>query len=86
MSNTYSLHLLEKLHLSKLVYFNKDFNEVYSWFGGHEIKIFNYIGEEIGHSTIINNKTKADYQLTDNIEEKDVQLSIDAIVRSLYNG
>ena len=49
MRKIYSLELLRKLHLSRYTYFNEEYDEVYAWYGGNEIKIFDYTGTEIGH-------------------------------------
>tara|TARA_R100001163_G_scaffold728_16_gene1250 strand:+ start:13549 stop:13815 length:267 start_codon:yes stop_codon:yes gene_type:complete len=83
MRKIYSLELLRKLHLSRYIYFNEEHQEVYAWFGGNEIKIFDFIGEEIGHANIIK-KDGTEYTVTDVIIERDVQVSIDNIVNSCF--
>jgi hypothetical protein len=86
MRNTFSLELLKKLHLARYVYLNEQFNEIYVWFGGHSIKIFEFTGEEVGEATIINEQTKTEYKLSDEINFRDVTISIDSIVRELFTG
>ncbi|HAT67688.1 MAG TPA: hypothetical protein DCS66_24330 [Flavobacteriaceae bacterium] len=85
MRKIYSLELLRKLHLARYVYFNEEYDEVYAWYGGNEIKIYEYTGEEVGHSNIIKNGTGEQYLQTDVITERDVHLSIDSIVVSLFD-
>lgn len=84
MRKIYSLELLRKLHLSRYTYYNEEYDEVYAWYGGNEIKIFDYTGTEIGHSNIIKNDG-SDYSVTDVVIERDVHLSIDGIVNSIFN-
>jgi len=86
MRNTFSLDLLKKLHLARYVYLNEEFNECYAWFSGPVIKIFEYSGDEVGEATIVNDATKAEYSITDDINFRDVTTSIDSIVRDLYTG
>lgn len=86
MRNTFSLQLLKRLHLARYVYLNEEFNEVYAWFGGPSIKIFEFTGEEVGEATIINEQTKTEYKLSDEINFRDVTTSIDSIVRELFAG
>lgn len=85
MRNVYSLELLRNLHLANYVYFNEEFEEIYAWFNGPNIKIFNYIGDEIGHTTIINEDTKNEYNIDEEINFRDVTTSIDSIVRQTYS-
>ena len=84
MRNVYSLELLRNLHLARYVYFNEEFNEIYAWFHGPEIKIFDYNGDEIGHTSIINEETKSEYKINDEVNYRDVTTSIDSIVRQLF--
>lgn len=84
MRKVYSLELIRKLHLANYVYLNEDYDEIYAWFNGPAIKIFDYLGEEIGHTTIINEETKSEYNIDDNINFRDVTTSIDSIVRQTY--
>jgi len=49
-----------------------------------EIKIFNYTGTEIGHSNIIRNDG-SDYTASEVVNERDVHISIDGIVNSIFN-
>lgn len=86
MRNTFSLQLLKRLHLARYVYLNEEFNEVYAWFGGPSIKIFEFTGEEVGEATIINEQTKTEYKLSDEVNFRDVTTSIDSIVRELFAG
>lgn len=87
MRKAYSIELLRKIHQSNYVYLNEDFNEVYVWFGNNIIKIFDYIGEDIGEVIIQSNDTGNDYTDTDAVNKKDVQLTIDELVRNTYvNG
>ena len=69
--------------VSSNTYYNEENLEVYAWFGGNEIKIFDFIGEEIGHANIIK-KDGTEYTVTDVIIERDVQVSIDNIVNSCF--
>ena len=73
----------KKLYV-RYTYYNEEYDEVYAWYGGNEIKIFDYTGTEIGHSNIIKNDG-SDYSVTDVIIERDVHLSIDGIVNSIFN-
>ncbi len=84
MRKIYSLELLRKLHLSRYTYYNEEYDEVYAWYGANQIKIFNYTGTEIGHSNIIRNDG-SDYTASDVINERDVHISIDGIVNSIFN-
>ncbi len=84
MRKIYSLELLRKLHLSRYTYYNEEYDEVYAWYGANEIKIFNYTGTEIGHSNIIRNDG-SDYSASDVVNERDVHISIDGIVNSIFN-
>jgi len=84
MRQVFSLELIRNLHLARYVYFNEEFQEVYAWFNGPQIKIFDFTGEEVGHTTIINEQTKSEYKQNDDIEYRDVTTSIDSIVRQLY--
>jgi hypothetical protein len=84
MRQVYSINLLTKLHLAKFIYHNPDHTEIYAWFGSHTIKIFDYLGEETGNSSILNSETNKDYNITDDVNEKDVQNAIDCIVRLTY--
>lgn len=84
MRKVYNLELLRKLHLARFIYHNEDYAEVYVWYNGPTIKIYNYLGEEIGHSTIVNRETGADYSHDDIINPQDVDTTIDNIVSDLY--
>ena len=84
MRKIYSLELLRKLHLSRYTYYNEEYDEVYAWYGANEIKIFNYTGTEIGHSNIIRNDG-SDYTASEVVNERDVHISIDGIVNSIFN-
>jgi len=84
MRKIYSLELLRKLHLSRYTYYNEEYDEVYAWYGANQIKIFNYTGTEIGNSNIIRNDG-SDYTASDVINERDVHISIDGIVNSIFN-
>ena len=86
MRNTFSLQLLRRLHLARYVYLNEEFNEVYAWFGGPSVKIFEFTGEEVGEATIINEQTKTEYKISDEINFRDVTTSIDSVVRELFAG
>ncbi len=86
MRKAYSVELLRKIHQSNYVYFNEDFDELYVWFGNNVIKIFNYIGDEVGEAIIQNTTTGNDYTATDSVNEKDMQLAIDELVRSTYTN
>ena len=86
MKNTFSVDLLRKLHLARYVYLNEDFNELYAWFSGPVIKIYEFTGDEVGEATIVNEETKSDYTINDEINFRDVTTSIDSIVRDLYTG
>jgi len=86
MRNIFSTDLLKQLHLSRYVYLNEDFNEVYAWFGGPEVKILNYTGEEVGKATVVNSNNDQEYTINDDILERDVQLSIDSIVHDLFKS
>ena len=86
MKNTFSVDLLRKLHLARYVYLNEDFNEIYAWFSGPVIKIYEFTGDEVGEATIVNEATKSDYTINDEINFRDVTTSIDSIVRDLYTG
>lgn len=83
MRKIYSLELLRKLHLSRYIYLNEEYQEVYAWFGGNEIKIFDYVGDNIGHAGIVKNDG-TDYTVTDVVIERDVQVSIDSIVNTCF--
>jgi|TARA_R110002050_G_scaffold103415_6_gene212486 hypothetical protein len=83
MRKIYSLELLRKVHLSRYIYLNEEYQEVYAWFGGNEIKIFDYVGDEIGHCNIV--KTDgSEYTITDVVNERDVHVSIDGIVNTCF--
>jgi hypothetical protein len=86
MRNTFSLELLKRLHLARYVYLNEEFNEIYAWFSGPSIKIFEFTGDEVGEATIVNESTKREYSLNEEINFRDVTTSIDSIVRELYTG
>ena len=86
MRQVYSTNLLTKLHLAKFVYYNQEHNELYAWYGSHTITILNYLGDEIGSSSILNTITNKQYVITDEVNEKDVQHAIDGIVRSTYTN
>jgi len=84
MRKVYNVELLRQLHLARFVYFNEDFNEIYAWFNGPEIKILDYLGETIGHCTIENSSTGGDYSREEIINPRDVDTTIDKIVSDLY--
>ncbi len=85
MRQLYSTNLLKQLHLARYVYFNEEYDEIYAWFGGHEINILDYTGGLIGTSSIVNIENSIEYKINDQVVERDVHTSIDSIVHALYN-
>jgi|TARA_R100000084_G_C4563376_1_gene105686 hypothetical protein len=85
MRQVYSINLLKQLHLARYVYFNEEYDELYAWYGGHEIKIFDYTGTLIGNSSIVNVENSTEYKIHDEVVERDVHTSIDSIVHALFN-
>lgn len=72
--------LLNILHQARYVYINFDLNEFYIWHGESVIKIYNYVGKEIGQSDIINYQENRSYKRHETINIRDIALSIDDIV------
>ena len=84
MSTFIPADLLNRLHQSKYTYVHQPSGEIYVWHGDHRIKILNFLGEEIGTSTIVNYSKECDYKQYDVINTRDVTLSIDDIVHTTY--
>ncbi len=82
MKKVYSTQLLRKIHLANYVYYNEEQNELYVWFNGPEVKIFDYLGEEIGNANIINGVTKEEYKITDGVKLADAMVTVDTLVNS----
>lgn len=78
--------LLRVLHQARFVYVNESFREIYIWYGTNFIKIFNYVGKEIGTSNIINYGENREYKQFEQINIRDVTLSIDDIVHSNFKS
>lgn len=76
--------LLDRIHQSRYVYIDKDHREVYAWYGGNIIRIHNYIGDEICTCNIIKYNEDRNYNLYEEINIRDVTLTIDDLVRSNY--
>lgn len=72
--------LLNVLHQARYVYVNYDLKEFYIWHGENVIKIYNFIGKEIGQSDIINYEENKPYKKHETINIRDITLSIDDIV------
>ena len=79
-------NLLQVLHQARYVYINDPYKEIYIWYGTNNIKIFNYIGKEIGTSNIIKYNENREYKKYESINIRDVTLSIDDIVHSSYKA
>jgi hypothetical protein len=77
---------LNVLHQAQYVYVNDNLNELYVWYGDNVIKIFNFLGKEIGKSNIINYQENKIYKEYEPINIRDVSLSIDDIVYSSYKN
>lgn len=73
-------NLLDAIHQTRYLYVNKDLSEIYVWNGDNVIRIYNYVGKEIGQSTIVNYNENKVYKKYENINIRDVTLSIDDIV------
>ena len=85
MRKLYSIELLRKLHNSRFTYCNEEYDEIYAWYGGPDIKIYDYTGEEVGKANILKAVTNEEYNLNEEVIERDVHTSIDSIVHALYN-
>lgn len=77
---------LSIIHQARYVYVNEPFNEIYVWNGDNVIKIYNYVGKEVGTSDIINYEQNREYKKYEEINIRDVTLSIDDIVYSSYHN
>lgn len=73
-------NFLNVIHQARYLYVNDNLKEVYVWNGDNVIKIYNYIGKEIGQSDIINYLENKIYKKYETINIRDVTLSIDDIV------
>lgn len=78
--------LLEKLHQAKYVYINETFREIYVWHGTSAIKIYNYLGNEVAMFSVIKYNEDREYKKYEEINLRDVVLSIDDIVHSSYKN
>ncbi len=79
-------NFLSSVHQARYVYVNETLNEIYVWHGENTIKIYNYLGKEIGKSDIINYQENRVYKEHEPINIRDVSISIDDIVYSSYRN
>ena len=77
--------LLEHIHQSRYVYIDKNRKEVYVWYGSNVINIYNYIGDEVSTCNIIKYTDNREYRKYEQINLRDVTISIDDIVHANYN-
>lgn len=76
--------LLTVLHQSRYTYHNEHIKELYIWHGTNVIKIFNYVGDEVGQFNIINYSENREYKKFETINIRDITKSIDDIVVHSY--
>ena len=76
--------LLDKIHQTRYVYIDKTRREVYAWYGANIIHVYNYIGEEVYTCDIIKYSEDREYKQYEQINLRDVTVSIDNIVHSNY--
>lgn len=76
--------LLDRMHQSRYLYIDKNHREIYAWYGANIIHVYNYIGEEICMCNIIKYNEDREYKQYEQINLRDVTVSIDDIIRSHY--
>ena len=76
--------LLTALHQARYTYYNENVKELYIWHGANVIKIYNFLGDEVGQFNIVNYSENREYKKYETINIRDVTLSIDDIVSHTY--